>query len=126
VGIGPRQQRAEPFTVPADALQRRLADATEPPPPGVDPVLWAEPMLMWGLTVDVGEHGPIPDEPEPSPAGREPLLPGEHGLLVLDAGATGLWAFTAARPEAHLTPLPAYEAWRLILRAIYPGHRRTH
>ncbi|MEU6717345.1 hypothetical protein ABZ897_38270 [Nonomuraea sp. NPDC046802] len=95
-GIGPRLQRADPFTLPSDVLQRRLIDPDEAAPSGVDPELWAEPMLMWGLRAD----------------------PGEHGLLVLDAGATGLWAFTATQPEASLVPLPAYEAWRFILRGL--------
>lgn len=96
VGIGPRQQRAGELEFSVDALQRRLVDPAEPVPPGVDPALWAQPMLMWGLTAN----------------------PGGHSMLVLDAGATGLWAFAETGPQARLVPLPSYEAWRLILQAI--------
>lgn len=96
LGIGPREQRAGVHEFPAGALQRRLVDAAEPVPPGVDPELWAQPLLMWGLTAD----------------------PGGHSMLVLDAGATGLWAFAETGPQVRLVPLPSYEAWRLILQAI--------
>lgn len=96
VGVGPRLQRAGELEFPVDALQRRLVDPAEPTPQGVDPELWAQPLLMWGLTAD----------------------PGGHSMLVLDAGATGLWAFAETGPQARLVPLPSYEAWRLILQAI--------
>ncbi|GAA3684903.1 hypothetical protein GCM10022224_057020 [Nonomuraea antimicrobica] len=102
-GIGPRLQRADPFTLPTDVLRCRLEDAGVPVPDGIDPELWAEPMLMWDLTIDPGESTE---------------QPGRHGLLVLDTGATGLWAFTATQPESRLVPLPSYEVWRLILRAL--------
>ncbi|MFI6320577.1 hypothetical protein ACIBG8_23785 [Nonomuraea sp. NPDC050556] len=96
LGVGPREQRADLIELPADALQRRLADPAEPVPPGVDPEVWSQPLLMWGLTAD----------------------PGGHSMLVLDAGASGLWAFAGRDPRARLVPLPSYEAWRLVLQAI--------
>ncbi|WP_084963681.1 hypothetical protein [Thermoactinospora rubra] len=96
LGVGPRLQRAGELDLPGASLQRRLVDPREPVPDGVDPELWAQPMLLWGLTTD----------------------PGGPSLLVLDAGATGLWAFTETGERARLTALPSYEAWRLILHAI--------
>ena len=105
LGVGPREQRSgeHEVTGPIDvtALRRRLADATEPPPPGVTAALWSQPLLMWGLRTE----------------------PGDAHALVLDGGATGLWAVTETEPAVTLVPLPPYEAWRMILAAITQAYR---
>ncbi len=105
VGVGPREQRSgeREVTGPIDAaaLRRRLADAAEPPPAGAGAALWEQPLLLWGVRTE----------------------PGDAHALVLDGGATGLWAVTEVEPGITLAPLPPYEAWRMLLAAVTQAYQ---
>lgn len=105
VGIGPRRQRSglreAPGPIDPAALRRRLADASEPVPPGAGAELWEQPLLMWGVRTE----------------------PGDAHALVLDGGVTGLWAVVEVESAVRLLPLPPYEAWCMLLTAITQAYR---
>lgn len=100
LGVTPRPEEGrDEVRVQAALLERRLAGERVPPPDDAAPrlrTIWGQPTLLWAASSS----------------------PGDAALLMLDAGAAGLWRVRTEGGTSVLSPCSSREVWRDMMRLV--------
>jgi len=131
VGLTPRPDRLEgTFTVPADALTRRLSDASTPVPaahPDLDTVPATDVVTDTSAGADAGNGSAGANSgidvlrrvwAEPLVAWGLTVDPGEARMMVLDAGSSGHYLLSRAGDKIHATGLSSRSVWNQMIAMI--------